>query len=269
MEKNKTYELVHFSADVLREAEHVYRSQFDLKKGVDFSYSLSVNTEEAEWGHDSLEEFFSDYRRMSAGAYFSVIYWDDTNVSNMVVRVSSDKSTTVRVKGLPRPQIESVFEVFEKHVNDARLPIETFSYSKPKVFIGHGRSLLWKDLKDHLQDQHDYDVLAYEVGARAGHTIRDILEEMLSKSAFAILVMTGDDKTRDNELRPRLNVVHELGLFQGRLGFSRAIMLLEEETQELSNMHGVHQIRFSRGNIKETFGDVLATLNREFPVSVS
>ena len=77
--------------------------------------------------------------------------------------------------------------------------------------------------------------------------------------------MTGEDQSSDDELNPRLNVVHELGLFQGRLGFSRSIVLLEEGTQEFSNIHGVHQIRFTKGNIKETFGDVLATLKREFP----
>jgi predicted nucleotide-binding protein len=54
------------------------------------------------------------------------------------------------------------------------------------------------------------------------------------------------------------------GLFQGRLGFSRAIILLEEGTEDFSNVHGVQQIRFAKGNIKETFGEALATLKREF-----
>ena len=76
--------------------------------------------------------------------------------------------------------------------------------------------------------------------------------------------MTGEDETIDHELMPRLNVVHELGLFQGSLGFSRAIMLLEEGTKEFSNMKGIHQIRFAKGNIKETFGEILATIKREF-----
>ena len=88
---------------------------------------------------------------------------------------------------------------------------------------------------------------------------------MLNKSTFAILVMTGEDETIDSEFQPRLNVVHELGLFQGRLGFSRAIMLFEKETQGFSNIQGIQQIRFSKGKVIETFGEVLATLNREFP----
>jgi predicted nucleotide-binding protein len=65
-------------------------------------------------------------------------------------------------------------------------------------------------------------------------------------------------------MRPRQNVVHEAGLFQGRLGFSRAIVLIEEGIEDFSNLQGVHQIPYTKGNIKETFGDVLATLRREF-----
>lgn len=135
---------------------------------------------------------------------------------------------------------------------------------RPKLFIGHGRNAAWRDLKDHLQDQHGFTIVAYETGARAGHAIRDILEEMLEESSFAILVLTAEDETADGEMRARQNVIHEIGLFQGRLGFARAIVLLEEGTQEFSNIAGIQQIRFSSGRIRETFGDVLATIRREF-----
>jgi len=64
-------------------------------------------------------------------------------------------------------------------------------------------------------------------------------------------------------MRARQNVIHELGLFQGKLGFSRAIILLEEGTEQFSNIQGIEQIRFSKGNIRETFGEVLATIRRE------
>ena len=68
----------------------------------------------------------------------------------------------------------------------------------------------------------------------------------------------------DGELRARQNVVHELGLFQGRPGFDRAIALLEDGTEEFSNLHGIQQVRFAPGHINGTFGEVLATLRREF-----
>jgi len=68
----------------------------------------------------------------------------------------------------------------------------------------------------------------------------------------------------NGEFHARENVIHELGLFQGRLGFTRAIVLLEEGCQEFSNILGVNQICFTKGRIRETFGDILATIRREF-----
>ena len=134
----------------------------------------------------------------------------------------------------------------------------------PIVFIGHGRDEQWRDLKDHLREKHDYRIEAYEIGARTGHPIKDILEDILSKTSFAVLVLTGEDETSEGGLRARQNVIHEAGLFQGRLGFNRAIILLEEGAEEFSNIQGIEQIRFRKTNIKETFGEVLATLRREF-----
>ncbi len=114
--------------------------------------------------------------------------------------------------GKDRHNIESVFEVFEGNAESSKLPSPpTPPLPRPTIFIGHGRSPFWRYLKDNLQDQHGFDGIAYEVGARTGHAIRDILEEMLDKGDFAILVMTGEDSTADDRLMPRLNVVHELG----------------------------------------------------------
>jgi predicted nucleotide-binding protein len=76
--------------------------------------------------------------------------------------------------------------------------------------------------------------------------------------------LTGEDIHSDGEAHARENVIHELGLFQGRLRFTRAIALLEDGVHEFSNILGVNQIRFGRGRIRETFGDVVATIRREF-----
>jgi hypothetical protein len=42
------------------------------------------------------------------------------------------------------------------------------------------------------------------------------------------------------------------------------IVLLEEGVKEFSNILGINQIRFSKNRIRESFGDVLATIKREF-----
>lgn len=138
-----------------------------------------------------------------------------------------------------------------------------------QVFIGHGRDMQWRDLKDHLQEQHGFKVVAYEIGPRAGLSVKEVLEKMLKESSFALLVLTGEDIDSDGEAHARENVVHELGLFQGKLGFTKAIALMEVGLKEFSNILGINQIRFPKGRIRETFGDVVATIKREFGESVA
>ena len=117
---------------------------------------------------------------------------------------------------------------------------------------------------DHLHHQQGYDVEAFESGARAGHTARDVLDSMMRRSSFALIVLTAEDEMADGEYHARQNVVHEIGLFQGKLGFNRAIAVVENDVELFSNLDGIQQIRFDKGNIRATYGDVLATLRREF-----
>ena len=100
---------------------------------------------------------------------------------------------------------------------------------------------------------------------------------MMNEAAFALLVMTGDDEVKvvngedappDTHLYPRLNVVHEAGLFQGRLGFERAIVLLEEGCEEFSNIEGVTHIPFPKGTIRAAYEEIRQVLEREGLLSV-
>lgn len=178
------------------------------------------------------------------------------------------QQTGVAVRMPTRGDVEKVFHVIESNVEKCRLPAPTTEQRlKPrtKVFIGHGQNSQWRDLKDHLHEKQGLDVEAYELGARAGLTIRDVLNDMLASSSFAVLVLTGEDTDAEGRIHARENVVHELGLFQGRLGWRKAVALLEEGVAEFSNIHGLNQIRFRKGNVQETFGEVLATIKREFP----
>jgi predicted nucleotide-binding protein len=131
------------------------------------------------------------------------------------------------------------------------------------VFIGHGRSLLWKDLKDFVQDRLSLPWDEFNRVPVAGVANVARLSEMLDAAAIAFLIMTGEDELADGTTQARMNVVHEAGLFQGRLGFSRAIVLLEEGCKEFSNLHGLGQIRFPKGNIKAAFEDIRLVLERE------
>src|SRR3546814_1400530 len=75
--------------------------------------------------------------------------------------------------------------------------------------------------------------------------------------------MTAEDEWADGSLQARMNVIHEAGLFQGRLGFSRAIVMLEEGCTEFSNNAGLGQIRFPQGRIAAAFEEVRRVLERD------
>lgn len=221
---------------------------------------MHVDLADASWSHDDFNEFIADYQKNPGYADFLLSI--GTHIS---LRIYVNKSRTrVTISSKNRGEIERVFQTFEANRVRCSIQISSPNKESPVVFIGHGRSEQWMLLKNHLQDQHDLKIEAYETGARAGHTIRDILDEMANKSNFALLVYTQEDELKDGTWRTRQNVVHETGLFQGRLGFNRAIVLLEEGSEEFSNLHGIQQLRFSKGNIKEVFGDVIATIRREF-----
>ncbi len=131
------------------------------------------------------------------------------------------------------------------------------------VFIGHGRSKEWKDLKDFIAERMRLPWDEFNRGPVAGipNTVR--LSTMLDAAAVAFLVLTAEDERADGKMQARMNVVHEAGLFQGRLGFSRAIIMLEQGCEEFSNIEGLGQIRFPTNNIRAAFHDVQLVLERE------
>jgi predicted nucleotide-binding protein len=90
---------------------------------------------------------------------------------------------------------------------------------------------------------------------------------MLDNAGFAFLIMTAEDEQADGRFRARENVVHEAGLFQGRLTFKKAIILLEDGCEEFSNIVGLGQIRFPTGHIKAAFDEIRAVLEREGLIS--
>jgi len=264
MERKKEYHQVKFTPTALRKIASEFKEIVDKPAKIEFRY-LKIEKKQEAWRYDTFDEFLAQLDNDVKYASFDISHPDLS--ADITIYAADGPSTHVSISSSSRDAILRLGNVVDAVAEDCFVPAPPEPKKeppKPKIFIGHGGSPQWHDLKDHLQDKHGYDVISYETGSRAGHTIRDVIAEMLDKSSFAILVMTGEDTMDDGTVRARQNVIHETGLFQGRLGFTKAILLKEEGTEEFSNIHGVHQIRYAKGNIKETFGDVLAVLNREF-----
>lgn len=131
------------------------------------------------------------------------------------------------------------------------------------IFIGHGRSPDWRELKDFVSDRLKLPWDEFNRVPVAGLTNITRLAQMLDQACFAFLVMTAEDEQADGNHHARMNVIHEVGLFQGRLGFERAIVLLEDGCEEFTNIQGLGQIRYPKGRISAIFEDIRAVLERE------
>lgn len=132
-----------------------------------------------------------------------------------------------------------------------------------RIFLGHGRSSVWRVLKDFLQDRLHVPWEEFNREETAGRATSERLAEMLDSAAFAFLIMTAEDAHADESMHARENVIHEVGLFQGRLGPHRAIVMLERGCQAFSNIHGLTYIGFEPGRIESTFEQVRRVLERE------
>lgn len=131
------------------------------------------------------------------------------------------------------------------------------------VFIGHGRAFAWRDLKDFISDRLKLPYDEFNRVPVAGITNIARLSEMLESAAVAFVILTAEDEQADGVMHARLNVIHEVGLFQGRLGFTKAIVLLEDGCEQFSNIEGLGQIRFSKGKISAVFEEIRRVLERE------
>jgi len=136
--------------------------------------------------------------------------------------------------------------------------------SRPgSILIGHGRSKEWRKLAAFIGRTLKLPWEEFNRTSAVGFTTKERLETMLDGSSLGFLVATAEDLQKRGPARARENVVHEIGLCQGKFGFRRAIIMLEDGCNEFSNIQGINQIRFKKGHIETTFKQVVSVLKRE------
>jgi hypothetical protein len=145
----------------------------------------------------------------------------------------------------------------------AIMPTRSRAEAGGRVFVGHGSSKSWLELSNFLESRLSLSTDEFNRVSAVGKTTVSRLQEMLNDASFAFLILTAEDETADGRVVARQNVVHEAGLFQGRLGFERAIVLLEHGCDEFSNLSGLVQIRFPKDNIGACFEAIRQVLERE------
>jgi hypothetical protein len=144
--------------------------------------TLSVTNGNEVWDFDDLHEWLAAYDRQPGNAA-------STSLQALTVFLSAHQSSTgqtlqFRHQAAVRLPASCAFSTMlsQNQRSPSRLP-PLPAQPPVVVFIGHGRSADWRDIKDHLRDSHHYAIEAYEVGSRAGHSLRDVLASMLEAAA--------------------------------------------------------------------------------------
>jgi predicted nucleotide-binding protein len=188
------------------------------------------------------------------------VYGANADQLNFFPRPGRDDSEFSRKVRLVRR-----LDQLEKLISELKgLPQATLLPSNSnKIFIGHGKSLQWLKLKEFIVDRLALPCEEFNSEPTPGIHTTQRLETMLSQTRMAFLVMTAEEKHADGTLQTRPNVIHEVGLFQARLGPRRAIVMIEDGCAEFSNLSGLTTIRFPSGDIAARSEDVRHVLERE------
>jgi predicted nucleotide-binding protein len=219
--------------------------------------TASVSKRELQILAAKIEDFFKQWRPSGTGLYIP-----PKDASDSDGTVHEINRLVAEIDRLPDSQL------IQQLPGDAPQVRQAVSEAKPKcVFVGHGHSRLWARLKAYLQDELGLAVVTYESKPRTGESIVPVLEEMLGQATFAIMILTAEDEVGEDKRRARQNVVHEAGLFQGRLGFRKAVLLVQDGVETFTNVDGLQHIRFSGDNIEQAFYELQRVLKREGQIS--
>ena len=75
--------------------------------------------------------------------------------------------------------------------------------------------------------------------------------------------MSTEVKLKGNSLRARQNVVHEVGLFKGRLAFEKIILVRHVNYENLSNLNGLNEIQYDPLHCEPVLAKIRAVAERE------
>lgn len=128
------------------------------------------------------------------------------------------------------------------------------------IFVSHGTP---STALDHLVEflrTLGLNPIVVEDQPSMGMSVDGKVEVYVAVSEAAVILATGDDKVGgETALRPRQNVIHEIGLCQKAFG-NKIIYLLEQGTEFPSNIRPKVYERFTKDNMTQAFKAVVREL---------
>jgi len=123
----------------------------------------------------------------------------------------------------------------------------------PGIFLSHGTNPEWFAVQRFIEDRFDSPVSFFESAPRGGHQVSEALSKYLERCSLAVCILTAEDFTSDGRKSARQSVIHEVGLFQGRHGFDRVVLLVEEGCDFVPEAAVPYTIYYPKNRVNRTF----------------
>ncbi|MQY28119.1 hypothetical protein NRB56_37020 [Nocardia sp. RB56] len=133
-----------------------------------------------------------------------------------------------------------------------------------RVLILHDENPQWQDVQRFLErrcgletDQlgpADFDAGGFEAAVGGP----------LSRCGFAVCILSARDSVHGFR-QPSQAIVHQVGILQGRYGFGRVAILVEDGCDLFTNLSGLIRLEFPRGRVEAKFLELHRMLLRELP----
>jgi predicted nucleotide-binding protein len=223
------------------------------RKLAEYNYSQLMldQVKEIQFYANKIEVFFNSFN-LGPGVYYSIPN-----------EIADNEENVKRINELINLLAMLDSEQLKNEVETIKLRKNENPKEHGKIFIGHGRNKIWARLQVFLNEDLNLETFSFESESRTSEPIVEILNKFLDSASFAILVLTAEDETGNGKKRARQNVIHEAGLFQGRLGFNKVILLKEDQTEDFSNIAGLQYISFTGDNIEQTFYELNRYLKKQ------
>lgn len=130
------------------------------------------------------------------------------------------------------------------------------------VFLAHGTSPQWRVVQRFLEEELRLTVYTLD-NAAPNEPAPEVIARHLDSCSVAICILTAEEAMQEGGIRASQSVVHQAGIFQGRYGFGRVAMLVEEGCETFSNVSGLIQLLFPAGDVEATFWHLERMLRRE------
>jgi predicted nucleotide-binding protein len=129
------------------------------------------------------------------------------------------------------------------------------------IFVGHGENKDWARIVLFLKETYKFNIQYFEKEDRNNESISQVLKAFVDSCGLAIMLLSGEDETKDGRVRAPQNVIHEAGLFQGMLGFENVLLLVDRGIEGFINMAGMQIIYYDK-NVESSFTEIKNFIER-------